>query len=253
VPLVAVAFAVPVGIWGMALGHVVLVATRRTETVRALFIAALAAAIALPAALGYELWRGLELERAVHAALAMDKAQLEEAFDASPWRRDKFFLGAIAQNSAASPRLLSRMADLDDPALYEPLGSLWDVMGANRKGLAVLRLVAHHPNTLGTTLAKLEAAPQAQKLAYELMSNPNTPAEVIARHADDSYYLAQWGLALNPKTPRAVFERLAAGENLYARLNLTLNKAVPRELLEKLARDPDPSVARNARYALERK
>jgi hypothetical protein len=32
-------------------------------------------------------------------------------------------------------------------ALFQPMGSLWDVMGENRKGIAVMRLVASHRNT----------------------------------------------------------------------------------------------------------
>jgi len=253
VPLIALAAAVPVGVWAMALGHVVLVLAGRTQTLRPLFIVALAAALSLPALAGYEIWRGLARERAVHEALAMDGPALEQAFDASPWRKDKFFLGAIAQNPAASPQLLSRIADLDDPELYEPLGSLWDVKGENRKGIPVMRLVAGHARTLGTTLAKLEAGAHARSLLYEILANPNTPPEVLARHASDTYYLAEWGLALNPNTPRPVMERLSHSENIYARMNLTYNKATPREILERLAADPDPILSRNASQALGRR
>jgi hypothetical protein len=252
IPLVAVAAAVPVGVWGMALGHVVLAATARTQTMRPLFIVALVAALSLPCVVAYEAWHGLALQREVREVLAMDAPTLERAFDASPWRTDRFFLGAIAQNPAASGALLSRLADLDDPALYEPLGSLWDVKGENRKGLSVMRLVARHPNTLPTTLAKLDAGPNAGKLDYEVLANPHAPADVLARHADDTHYLAEWGLALNPNTPRPVMERLARSQNIYARMNLTYNPGTPRDILERLARDPDPILSRNASQALER-
>jgi hypothetical protein len=36
-------------------------------------------------------------------------------------------------------------------------------MGENRKGLAVMRLVARHPNASGATLERLEAHPQARR------------------------------------------------------------------------------------------
>ena len=253
VPFVAAAAAVPAGVWGMALGHVVLVLAGRTATLRPLFIVALVAALSLPAVAAYEVWQGLAREHAVHEALAMEGPALERAFDGSPWRSDKFFLGALAQNPAASAQLLSRMADLDDPELYESLGSLWDVKGANRKGLPVMRLIAGHPHTAGTTLAKLEAGPRSKDLLYEILANPNTPPEVLARHASDTYYLAEWGLALNPNTPRAVMERLSRSENIYSRMNLTYNKATPRDILERLAAEPDPILSRNASQALERR
>jgi hypothetical protein len=178
-------------------------------------------AAALPAAIGYEVWRGLTLERAVGEALAMDAAQLE------------------------------RIASLDNAELFEPMGSLWDLKGENRKGLAVMRLVARH-HAAAATLARLEAHPRAERLLTELLANPNMPAAVLAKHASDTLYLAEWGLALNPNTPPEVMERLSRSENLYTRMNLTYNKATPRELLLRLAQDPDPLLAHNARLALER-
>jgi hypothetical protein len=207
----------------------------------------------LPLVVGYEVWRGVALERAVRETRSMNASQLEENFAVSPWRRDKFFLGAIAQNQNASAALLGRIAELDDPELYEPMGSLWDVMGENRKGLAVMRLVARNASTSGATLEKLEARAGADKLITELLANPNTPARVLAKHAGDTNYLAEWGLALNPNTPPSVMERLSRSSNLFSRMNLTYNRATPREILEHLAQDPDPVLARNAKLALERR
>ena len=61
-------------------------------------------ALAAPAAIGWEGWRGLALERAVAEVKGMGAAQLEQAFGRSPWSRDKFFLGAIAQEKGAPGR-----------------------------------------------------------------------------------------------------------------------------------------------------
>lgn len=252
-PLLAAAAAVPIGIWGAALGHVVLHLRGRAPEPRIVFWVALVAAASLPLAVGYEIWKGQSLERAVAEARRMNAAQAERAFEEARWRRDKYFLGALTENPAAGPVLLERIATLEAPELYEPMWSLWDVMGENRKGLAVMRLVARHPNASGATLARLEAHPQSQELITEILANPNTPAHIIAKHADDTHYRAEWGLALNPKTPPAVMERLARSENRYARLNLVLyNKATPRELVERLAKDPDPFVAERARERLKR-
>lgn len=253
VPLLAALAAAATGIWGLALGHVVERLRGKVSGPALLLGAALVIAAALPAAVGYEVWRGLALERAVVEAQRMDGPRLERAFEASPWRRDKFYLGALASNPAAGAALLERIAALDDAELFEPLGSLWDVMGDNRKGIAVMRLVAHHPNASAALLARLEAHPQAEKLIHEVLANPNTPAALLEKHAGDDFHMAQWGLALNPKAPRAVLERLSRSPDQYTRMNLTYNKGTPSELLQRLAQDKDPYVAQNARYALERR
>jgi len=146
VPLVAAAAAVPVGIWGAALGHVVAHLRGRAAEPKIVFWVALLAALSLPATIGYEIWKGQALEGAVREVRVMDRAGLERAFAESPWRRDKYFLAALAQHHAASPALLEGIERLEDPALAEPMWSLWDVMGENRKGEPVKALVARHPN-----------------------------------------------------------------------------------------------------------
>jgi len=153
------AAAVPAGVWGLALGCVWLSLRGRQRYFPAVLAMAWVAALAAPAAIGWEVWRGFALERAVAGVKGMSAAQLEEAFEHSTWNRDRFFLGALAEEASASEALLDRIAQLPDPRLYEPMGSLWDVMGENRKGLAVMRLVAAHPNTGGATLERLATHP----------------------------------------------------------------------------------------------
>jgi|CXWL01.1.fsa_nt_gi hypothetical protein len=252
-PLVAALGAIPVAAWGAALGHVVLRWRGKVQSPPMVLVAALAVAASLPAAVATEISRGLRLEAAVREVRDMDVAHLGRAFEESPFRQDRYFLGAIAQNPAAQGDVLGRIAALRAPELYEPMGSLWDVMGGNRKGLAVIRLVARHPNTDAATLARLAAEPNAQVAAHELAANPRTPMPVLERWFNSTDYLVEWGLALNPNTPQRVMARLAASDNLYARMNLTYNKSTPREILERLARDPDETVARNAALAIERR
>jgi hypothetical protein len=57
VPLLAAACAAAAGIWGAALGHVVLQLRGKVHEPRAVFIAAVMAVLAVPAAVIYELWR----------------------------------------------------------------------------------------------------------------------------------------------------------------------------------------------------
>jgi hypothetical protein len=252
-PLVAAAAAVPIGIWGAALGHVVLHLRGRAPEPKIVFWVALVATASLPVVIGFEIWKGQSLERAVAEVRHMNPAEAERAFDESPWRRDKYFLGALAEQRTASGVLLEKIASLEDPDLFEPMWSLWNVMGENRKGLAVMRLVARHPNASGATLARLEAHPRSQELITEILANPNTPAHVLAKHFDNPHYRAEWGLAMNPKTPPAVMERLARSNNLHTRMNLVLyNKATPRDIIERLAKDPDDFLAQRARERLKR-
>jgi hypothetical protein len=253
VPFFAIAAMVFAGIWGLALGCVASSLRRVQHYAPALLLAAWTFALAVPAAAGWEIWHGLALQDAVRPVPDMTAGELDDAFAHSRFNRDRFFLGALALNPAASPSLLDGIAALPDAELYEPLGSLWNVMGKNTKGIAVMRLVADHAHTRGDTLARLADGPHADRLRHELAKNPNTPADVLKRWFDSPDYLVQWGLALNPKTPPAVLDRLARSPDRYARLNLTYNPATPDTVLERLARDPDEVLARNARLALERK
>ena len=253
VPLIAALGAIPAGLWGAALGHVVLRRRGAVQSRASVFVAALAIAAALPAAVIYEVQRGLRLEAAVREVLAMDVAELDRAYRESPWTVDRYFLAAMAQNKSARAGLLAQIAARDDAELYEPMGSLWDVLGANRKGLAVMRLVASHPNTDAATLARLAARPDAPYLLHEVLANPKTPRAVLEPRFESTDYLVEWGLARNPKTPQRVLERLSHSPNPYTRLNVAWNQATPREILERLAQDPDQNLARNARQAIERR
>jgi hypothetical protein len=253
VPFVAIAGMVPAAVWGLAAACVWLSLRGAQRYAPAMLVAAWAYALAGPAVIGWEIRNGLALEQAVREAQTLDARALDEALERSPWNRDKFYLGAIVLRKDAGPALLDRIAAIDDPELYEPMGSLWDVMGENRKGIAVMRLVANHGNVSGETLARLAAGPHADTLRHELARNPNTPAAVLERWYDSTDYLVEWGLALNPNTPPAVMERLSRSENRYTRMNLTYNPETPVPILQRLAGDADELLARNARLALERR
>jgi hypothetical protein len=254
VPFVAAIAAIPAGIWGLALGHVWLHQRGvRHSSHPALLAAAWVFALAVPAVIGWETWRGLELERAVQEVSRMDGRRLDAAFERSPLNRDKYFLGAIVQNAAASGALLDRIASLPDDVYYEAMGSFWNVLGANRKGLALMRLIAYNPNVSPATLERLATGPHADKVLHDVLRNPATPMKVLEPHFESTDYLVEWGLALNPNTPTTVMERLSRSKNLYTRMNLSYNQATPPEILRRLAQDPDETLARNARQALERR
>ena len=56
VPLIAAVAAIPVALWGAALGHVVLHLQGRAPEPKIVFWSALVAALAVPAVAAYELW-----------------------------------------------------------------------------------------------------------------------------------------------------------------------------------------------------
>jgi hypothetical protein len=253
VPFIAIAAMLPSAVWGLALGCVWLSVRGAQQYAPAMLVAAWVFALAGPAAIGWEVWRGLALQSAVREVRAVDARALGEALERSPWKGNKFYLGAIALRKDAGPALLDRIAAIEDPGLYEPMGSLWNVMGENRKGIAVMRLVANHGNARSETLGRLASGPHADTLRHELARNPNTPPAILQRWHDSTDYLVEWGLALNPRTPPAVMERLSRSENLYTRMNLTYNPATPPDILQRLTGDPDELLARNARLAVERR
>jgi hypothetical protein len=253
VSLVAVTAAVPIALWGAALGHVVLYLRGRARAPKLVFWAAFIAAVSLPAAISWEVSRGRALEQAIVEARGSDYGRDgERLFASSPWRRNKYFLGALAENTVTSAAVLEGIARLEDPELFEPMWSVWNVMGDNHGGEAVMRLVARHANASGATLARLEAHPRAQEVITEILANPNTPDPILAKYFDNTHPHVEWGLARNPKTPPAVMERLARSDRLHARMNLVLhNPATPRAILEQLAEDVNTSTASRARTRLK--
>ena len=156
-PLIAAVAAVPIAVWGAALGHVVAHLRGRAAEPKIVFWAALVAALSVPVALGYAVWDGKSLEHAVRETRAMDAAGLERAFLESPHRRNKYFLGALAAHPKAGAPLLDAIAGLEDPELFQPMWSLWDVMEANPRGLPVMQLVARHANVSKETQASLSS------------------------------------------------------------------------------------------------
>lgn len=252
VPFIMAGAMVFTGVWGLALGCVWNAARGTQSYYRAVLLMAWALTLGVPSYAGWQVSQGIALERAVAEVAGMNAAQLERALDESSWHDNRFFIGALVQNKAAGDSLLDRVARLPDPELYEPMGSLWNVKGENRKGLAVMRLIAYNPNVGAATLEHLAQGPHADKVLHDILRNRKTPMKVLERYFDSTDYLIEWALALNPVTPRAVLERLSNSTNQYTRFNLTYNEATPPAILQKLAQDPDKTLARNAAQALGR-
>jgi hypothetical protein len=160
--------------------------------------------------------------------------ELLDIFDNSYFNRNKFILGAIAQNPAASADLLDRIAKLDDHSLQEAMGSLFPVLGENRNGLAVMRLVVHNPNVSPATIEYLANTSNVDYVLGDIAGNPKTSVETLRRLETKKNYLIDWGLAQNTKTPVDVFTKLLNRKKYFPQsttLNMLLrNPSAPSEI-----------------------
>jgi hypothetical protein len=240
-------------------------------------LASLAVLVLVLGAGGLTVAENLRRMRAVEDVLEMDAGALASYFEKGGLRRDKFVLGAIAQNPKARAPLLGAIAGLDDAALHRKMGSLFPVLGENQRGLAVMRLVARHENVSTATLVQLSRSPDTY-VRGEVAGSAKTPAEVLRRLHAEGGYLIEWGLARNPHAPRELLHELAGSENQYTRGSAAGNRGTSPEdleqlagdsvwhvrravaanpqaspaLLERLAGDSDPQVARTAAHRLAR-
>ena len=173
--------------------------------------------------------KGLILTSLTSQIRGMNSSQkLSDTFDNSYFNRNKFILGAITQNKATSAELLDRIAKLNDPSLQDAMGSLFPVLGDNRKGLAVMRLVIRNQNVSASTIEYLANSSQVDYVLGDIAGNPKTSVETLRRLEIKKNYLIDWGLAQNQKTPSDVFTKLLEREKYFTQ----------RTTLEMLLRNP---------------
>jgi hypothetical protein len=140
------------------------------------------------------LWDGNDLEEQVHRIQTMNGTELEAVMTQPKLARNRFILGAIAENPKATALVLHRIATSDLPELHERMGSLFAVMGKNVRGLAVMRLVAGHVNTAAEDLEIL-AKSRNEYVLGDVAANPKLPEATLRRLAEHGGQLAEWGLA----------------------------------------------------------
>ena len=191
--------------------------------------------------------RDRELAEVVAEIADMDDAGLNAFLDSHEHRTDRYALGAVAMNPLASAEVLARIAARDDPGLHERYGGAANLMSGNRKGLAVMRLVARHPHVTPATL-ELLAASHDPYLLGDVAGNKATPRPVIERlyrqlDSTPDAYLLEWGLAYNVATPAYILLELArASRNQYTLHRIADNPEAPedvRSLASKRLRDGD--------------
>jgi hypothetical protein len=158
------------------------------------------------------------LLRAVNNVRTMSPSQQSAFLDDSIWRTNKYVLGALLECSDLSAESLHQIAMIPSPDLHRRMWATPPIMGENRRGLAVMRLVALHPNVDVQTLVGLAKSPD-RYVRGSVAGNSKTPVEIL-RHfysMEGGGQLIDWGLARNPNTPVDILRELAKSSNQYTR------------------------------------
>lgn len=186
------------------------------------------------------LGKGLLLTSVVSKINTMNaSAELTHSFDNLFFGRNKFVLGAIAQNPASTTALLDKIARLDDPDLHDAMGSLFPLLGENRKGLAVMRLVVRNPQVSADTIEYLANTSQNTYVQGDIAGNPKTSDATLRRLEAKRNYLIDWGLSWNKNTPPDVLNKLLDREQYFTQRTtlefLLKNPSTPADVRIKAA------------------
>jgi len=165
----------------------------------------------------------------------LDATGLATFLDDDKYRTNQYALAAVAMNPAASSVTLARISAIDDVALHKKFGGPRELMGRNRKGLAVLRLVSRNVNVSPETLTVLSHSPDTYVLG-DVAMNKATPKAIIERlylerNRKSDGYLIEWGLAYNRATPEIILRELAENSrNEYTLRGIGTNPSAPDDV-----------------------
>ena len=203
----------------------------------------LAAGVALSLLLSFFYWlgNGLLLCKEVDEVRNLDREGVTRFLETSPLKENKYALNAILERRDLDAQTLYKIAQIPSPELHQRMGSSFPVMGKNTRGLAVMRLVARHPNVDSRTLALLASSPDNYVLG-DVAANPKTPPEILPHLAQKNGQLIEWGLARNPNTQPKILHELATSPDKYTREAVAQNSGVSQEDLERLAKDSEWNV-----------
>jgi hypothetical protein len=189
--------------------------------------------------LSLETTRDQKLATTVHAIAEMDDVGLAMFLDSHEFRANQYALGAVAMNPHASGTTLTRIASLRDSSLHDRYGGTQELMGNNRKGLAVMRLVAAHPHVESSTLELLASSRDAYVLR-DVAAHKLTPQPVIerlyreGRNASNAI-LIDGGLATNIAAPAGILGEIAKQSRNQYTLHSLANNTGAADDLRKLA------------------
>ncbi len=126
-------------------------------------------------------------------------AQAVEQYKNESSEEKPFIYSAIVTSPNADPHIFHQVVLLQDPSLSQNMWSITGLLGKNKRGYPVLRLIALNHKTKAQTLALL-ANEKNNYILDSVAGNPNTPIETLyAIHKSDPnvYHSFLW----NPKTP----------------------------------------------------
>jgi len=237
-PFTAFIEAIPFFVIGFCT-HYAVVKLRQRARIGYLFATIAATLIALY--IGYSV-NSLALLNAVNNVRTMPQAQHEAFLNDSIWRTNKYVLGALLENPDLSAESLHQIAMIPSPNLHERMGAMPPIMGENTKGLAVMRLVARHPNVEERTLIELAKSPDHYVLG-DVALNPKTPVEILQHfyNMPSRDYLIDWGLAQNRNTPAGILRELAKSSNRSTPGIVKRNPSFVEENLEEQTADEVPA------------
>jgi hypothetical protein len=180
-----------------------------------------------------------KLAAKVALIMQMDDAELSSFLDNDPDRNNKYVLGAVASNKAASAITLARIAALDDASLHERYACRGrvDFCGGVTGGRTVMVQVAYHPNLSVDTFPRLAHSTSPYVLAG-VAGNSNATNAVL----EDIYqkrnqfgsrrHSIETALAANEVTPESILREMTYDSQVYGRTLKVLvgNVSLPNDL-----------------------
>jgi hypothetical protein len=132
-----------------------------------------------------------------------------------------FILNALLERPDLSENHLDKIAKIENKAMHKKLYSRHGLLGQNKKGLSIARLVSHHKNVSPQTLSYL-AKMEEPYLLGSVASNPKTPLASLealyqkSKSISDGY-LIQWALARNKSTPTFILRELGLSADKHTK------------------------------------
>jgi hypothetical protein len=208
------------------------------------YVLSLCVSLFLLGAFVYWLGDGLIIYKVTNDVKNMEIEELQTFLNQSIFRKNKFVLNAILSRPDINTDMLYQIASIGSPELHERMGSLFPIMGENTMGLAVMRLVATHPNVDARSLIVLSKSTDEYVLG-DVASNKKTPEEIITKLSEKGGYLIEWGLANNPNCPKEVLHKLSTSTDEYTRAGVAGNENTDKDDLVLLSEDPLSNVRSN--------
>ncbi len=281
IPFAAFVIAIKVGFYGLALSYAFYVVKQKYSKINFFFIVSLFILL-------YGCWwvarqsiQIIQVRAAIKSVQTTHSAEeIAKIFNESQKILDdnrQYILEAIALNPATSAQTLRDIADLNIASLHQRTYSLFFYQPENRKGFAVMRLVAKHPHTDEATLQILSNSPSSyvveevaqnprvatsllrtlwqehgNNIALAISRNPHTPPEILVTLANEpelepkgNEMMQEWlkaNIAKNPNTPPEILEKLSHEQSWLILQFLIDNEKIPLPLLEALTHHQNETV-----------